>query len=218
MLTTTQVHVTVMHPSPVMMAGLQATFAGEPGCLVRQGPPPEREPRSPMSPGSSSRADCVVVTDYQTALDLAVRNDAAGVPAEAGPRLLIVSSASRGWQVRQALQSGVHGYVSSQCPVDELVEAVRRIHGGERYLCAIASRCVAESFSQQHLTARELDVLRLVEEGLNNKTISRRLGIALGTVKAHVRTLLDKLDATSRTEAVAAGTRRGFIGEEVGAN
>ena len=218
MLTTTHVQVAVMHPSPVMAAGLEASFGGVAEFQVRQPDPAQRQALQAGPGDAHGFADGVIVADYQTALDLVGRAGTAAAPAASGPRVLIVAGASRGWQVRHALQAGVHGYVSNQCPVRELIEAVRRIHQGERYLCAISSRCVAESFSQQHLTARELDVLRLVEEGLNNKSISRRLGIALGTVKAHVRTLLDKLDATSRTEAVAAATRRGFIGDEVGAH
>lgn len=203
MLTNTAVHVTVMHPHPVVAAGLEAAFGREPGFRVRQ--------RSPDAFEADPGAGGVVVADYQTALEMAALPASGGACIEARPRLLVLSTAHRGWQVRNALQRGVHGYVSSECGIDELLTAVRRVHGGERYLCAVAARCIAESFSQQPLTPRELDVLWLVGVGLDNKTISRRLGIALGTVKAHVRTLLDKLGASSRTEAAAAGVRRGFI-------
>lgn len=217
MLAKTSVRVAVMHPNPVVAAGLEATFGREPEFQVRQ-----ILPRDDASPAAARRhaqelgAGFVVVADYQTALDFAARTDASNARFDAQPRLLVMASATRGWQIRNALESGIHGYVSHECQIRELVDAVRCVHRGERYLCAIASRCIAESLSQQHLTLRELDVLRLVQEGLDNKTISRRLDIALGTVKAHVRTLLEKLDAKSRTEAVAAAMKRGFIGEEAG--
>ncbi len=211
MLAKTSVHVTVMHPHPVMAAGLEAAFGRDAGFQVRR-------VATGVADGANDESAAqggVIVADYQTALDLMARHDGAG-ERFGRPRVLVVGAAHRGWQVRQALQGGVHGYVSSECRIDELLAAVRRVADGERYLCAAASQCIAESFSQQHLTPRELDVLRLVGEGLDNKTISRRLGIALGTVKAHVRTLLDKLGASSRTEAVAAGLRRGFIGGDLG--
>jgi DNA-binding CsgD family transcriptional regulator len=61
------------------------------------------------------------------------------------------------------------------------------------------------------LTPRELDVLALLAEGASNKTIARRLGISVHTAKFHVGSLLDKLDATGRTDAVAHAARRGVI-------
>jgi DNA-binding NarL/FixJ family response regulator len=207
MLTKVCVQVAVMHLNPVMAVGLEAAFGQAPEFRVTR--------TAAMSAGALGR-ECVIVADYQTALGVAAACENLG--GEAAPRLLVMASASRGWQVRHALQNGVHGYVSSECEVRELHHAVRRLSNGERYLCALASQCIAESFSQQPLTPRELNVLKLVERGLDNKTISKRLGIALGTVKAHLRTLLDKLDAGSRTEAVSEAIRRGFIGAEVGAD
>jgi DNA-binding NarL/FixJ family response regulator len=70
---------------------------------------------------------------------------------------------------------------------------------------------LAERFTQAQLTVRELSVLRLVAEGLNNRAIGERLRISEGTVKVHVAHLFDKLGATSRTDVVATAVRKGLV-------
>jgi DNA-binding CsgD family transcriptional regulator len=74
-----------------------------------------------------------------------------------------------------------------------------------------ASGAVAASEGETTLTPREHEVLALLAEGVSNKTIARRLGISVHTAKFHVRQLLDKLDATGRTDAVAHAARRGVL-------
>jgi DNA-binding NarL/FixJ family response regulator len=70
---------------------------------------------------------------------------------------------------------------------------------------------LASRLREEELTPRELEILRLVGRGLSNKLIARALDITEGTVKTHVKNLLEKLDATSRTEAIAVAARRGLI-------
>ena len=93
------------------------------------------------------------------------------------------------------------------------IEGLRLAAPGETATVAIISR-VPDSAAEPHgfdLTPRELDVLALLAEGASNKTIARRLGISVHTAKFHVGSLLDKLDATGRTDAVAHAARRGVI-------
>ena len=130
------------------------------------------------------------------------------------PRCLIVTDSTRSWQVRQALEHGVQGVVGADCSLQELRRAVHSVHQGQRFLCEAASASMVESLVQESLTPREMDVLKLLGEGLDNKTISARLRIALGTVKTHVKAVLEKLDASSRTQAVASALQRGLIGDE----
>ena len=87
-----------------------------------------------------------------------------------------------------------------------------RIAGpGEPATATIVARDPRVSPADIALTQRELDVLALMAEGASNKMIARRLGISVHTVKFHVGSLLDKLDATGRTDAVAHAARRGVI-------
>lgn len=82
---------------------------------------------------------------------------------------------------------------------------------GERAAATIVARDPRIMPEDIALTQRELDVLALMAEGASNKMIARRLGISVHTVKFHVGSLLDKLDATGRTDAVAHAARRGVI-------
>ena len=93
------------------------------------------------------------------------------------------------------------------------IEGLRLAGPGEAATVAIVSRD-PRGAAEPHgfdLTPRELDVLALMAEGASNKTIARRLGISVHTAKFHVGSLLDKLDATGRTDAVAHAARRGVI-------
>ena len=210
MLVRTKVEVAVTHVNPVIAAGLAATLAREWDFDVRLGTQPEDAAHA--RPAGSPPG--VIVVDYQAGMELADRGRCASSPGAVARKVLVVASSARGWHVRNALQNGIRGYVTTQSSLRELVDAVRSVHRGERYLCPEASQGIAESFSHQLLTAREMDVLRVLGEGLDNKSISRRLQIAHGTVKAHVKSVLAKLEATSRTEAVTTGIRRGYIGDE----
>jgi DNA-binding CsgD family transcriptional regulator len=94
------------------------------------------------------------------------------------------------------------------------IEGLRLAASGEAATVAIISRDPRNAAVEPHgfdLTPRELDVLALLAEGASNKTIARRLGISVHTAKFHVGSLLDKLDATGRTDAVAHAARRGVI-------
>jgi DNA-binding CsgD family transcriptional regulator len=93
------------------------------------------------------------------------------------------------------------------------IAGLRLAAPGEQAAAAIVSRDrdTAVSQSEFELTPRELDVLALMAEGASNKMIARRLGISVHTAKFHVGSLLDKLDATGRTDAVAHAARRGVI-------
>lgn len=82
---------------------------------------------------------------------------------------------------------------------------------GRRFLSAAVTRSVADSLGREHLSGRETDVLQLLAEGCCNKTIARRLGIGVGTVKTHVKGVMSKLDATARTHALVVATQRGLV-------
>jgi DNA-binding NarL/FixJ family response regulator len=94
---------------------------------------------------------------------------------------------------------------------DQMVETIRQVHAGKkRVLPEIASH-LAEHFSDEPLTGRELDVLRHVTEGNRNRDIAKRLFVSEHTIKIHIKHILEKLGASDRTHAIAIASRRGFI-------
>ncbi len=130
----------------------------------------------------------------------------------AQPARLVVMTAMGGDEdVYRALQAGASGYLLKDCGRQELVDCIRTVASGRKYLQAQASARLAERMTSHDLTARENDVLRGLAEGLSNKAIARRLGVAEGTVKTHMKGLLHKLAVSSRTQAVALALQRGLV-------
>ncbi len=161
------------------------------------------------------RAD-ILVTDPATAqritADGGPEREAAGATS-----ILVLSASGREHEVRSAMQSGVRGYLLANCPVDDLVNCVRVLSAGGRYLSQEVVGHFAASLAHEHLTPRELAVLDLVWRGCSNKLIAKRLCIALGTVKSHVKAILDKLGASNRTQAINVALSRGLVGAEAAA-
>ena len=109
--------------------------------------------------------------------------------------------------VERALQAGAIGYLLKNVPADRLAEAIRAAYAGRATLAEEAAEALIESTRQKSalgsdLTVREREVLSLMAEGFTNAQIAERLTISLSTVKFHVRSILSKLQAANRTEAV----------------
>ena len=194
--------VMILHSTPIVHAGLEAALNAHSDFQII---PAARS--CAMVSASDVPEVTVVVADCEWAIRLA-RLDKSSLW-----RVVVVTEDQSEASLRRAIEAGVRGYLSLSCDVDAVVHAVRRVHDGDTVLDpALVSR-VVNSLSADPLTAREADVLRLLMRGLPNKAIARRLAISLGTVKAHVKALLRKLDAGSRTEAAAIARRRGIVSE-----
>lgn len=203
------IRILVLHDDPVTRAGLEAAFGNFSDFEVQKPPHPEPDPSPSADPGQCSAQ--VVVADHPNGVALATRIARQGNPPGC-PRVVIIAGMDREWEIRSALESGVRGYLLVGCAVDELAASVRTVHRGAFHLSPpIASR-LADSISFEALTSREEQVLRLVVEGLCNKAIGRQLGIAVGTVKSHLKSTFDKLHVESRTQAIVAVERRGLLG------
>lgn len=194
----------VSHPVPLIATGLACALA--PGATVVAGPVDRQD----------HPAAYVLVSDLPTAL-AALGGDRPQPGRPWSPwRCLVVSLEAGGCQARQAMKQGVLGYVEAGCRLEELQSALAAVRRGQRYLCAATAARLAEASVEEALTPREHQVLQLLCLGLDNKSIAQRLDMALGTVKTHVKAILDKLGASSRTHAVAAAHRRGLAGRETG--
>jgi two-component system, NarL family, response regulator LiaR len=114
----------------------------------------------------------------------------------------------------EALDAGARGFVRKEAPLEDLLEAVRRVAGGAGYVDAMLGGALFErggSGPAGALSARQRDVLRLLAEGLSNEEIGARLQIGAETVRTHVRKAMEKLEAATRTQAVATAIRRSLI-------
>jgi DNA-binding NarL/FixJ family response regulator len=113
--------------------------------------------------------------------------------------------------IHQALEAGARAYVIKGMPHEMLIDALRRVHAGHRFLPPAISRTLASRTPDSDLSAREREVLSLLARGETNKEIAQHLGITEATVKCHVSVILMRLQATDRTQAVVTALQRGLV-------
>lgn len=189
------------HNDPLLAAGIHTALMAAPGIEVV------------TTTGTSSFPDAeVVICDYETGMAWAHHQRIRSSVAQQVPGVVIITGRDSEADVRNALQAGIGGYLLAGCSLTELVDAVRAVGRGSPYLCEVAGTLVAKSLTRTPLTMRESEILLLIASGMSNKLIASELSIALGTVKAHTKAILEKLSARSRTEATVIAARRGLLG------
>lgn len=126
-------------------------------------------------------------------------------------RVLILSTSDGDDDVFRALHAGAAGYVLKSSPGEALIPAVRAVAGGGRWIPPEVARSLADRSLREELSMREIQVIRELASGGSNKEIALALGISENTVKAHLKSILAKLPARDRTEAVTVALQRGII-------
>ena len=126
-------------------------------------------------------------------------------------RIIVLTTHAGDVQVSRALKAGARAYLLKGSLRKELLETIRAVQAGQKRLSSEVAAEVAEHATDDALTPREIDVLRLVAGGNTNKEIAAQLSLTEETVKSHVRSILAKLGASDRTHAVAISLRRGII-------
>ena len=127
------------------------------------------------------------------------------------PRIIVMTTYDSEEDIRQALSAGAKGYLVKEASRQQIWEAVRRVAAGQSLLPPEVASKLAESMARPELSERELQVLQYLANGRSNKEIGQILSISESTVKSHVRSILTKLEAMGRTEAIAVASRRGLI-------
>jgi two-component system NarL family response regulator len=126
-------------------------------------------------------------------------------------RIIVLTTYDGDEDIYRALQAGARGYILKDMVGDELIEAIRAVHAGQRRLPPAVAARLAERMPRSELTPRELEVLRLIVRGKSNKEIAAALFVTEGTIKIHVNNLLGKLGVSDRTQAVTAALQRGIV-------
>jgi DNA-binding NarL/FixJ family response regulator len=208
---TTTSTVVVVDDRPLVRSGIAASLAPATQVTVEQ--------RARNRAGDAIRSlgpDVLVVVlrdDDPTLFDLIAT--ARGVAPSLG--ILVLCDSVTGTDLREAVLSGVDSLLLTKAPLGELRRAVLATAAGDRVVSpeiamhlAVSTRAGTPPPSSS-LTARELEVLELLAEGLTNAQVAKRLVLSPRTVKTHVQNLLTKLDASHRTAAVARGFRLGLL-------
>ena len=166
-----------------------------------------------MSFARSTELDIIVI-DSDLIHDLLVQPTSGGA-------IVLLTEVSHARSISRLLRSGVRAILSRESDPDDVLSAIYAVYNGLVLLSTATAERLAAVYGDQPLevedemsdeiTSRETDVLRMLAEGLVNKEIAARLGISEHTVKFHISSILDKLGASTRTEAVTLGIRRGLI-------
>jgi two-component system NarL family response regulator len=132
--------------------------------------------------------------------------------AKAPAARLVVFTACQGEEdIYRALRAGAYGYIFKNTSLDELLECIRAVAHGKRWIPPPVAAQLGKRVADRGLTLRETDVLRAVAIGKSNKQIGTTLDISEATVKVHVTHILEKLHAAGRTEAINVAVRRGLV-------
>jgi DNA-binding NarL/FixJ family response regulator len=126
-------------------------------------------------------------------------------------RILILTTFDGDVELKRAMEAGASGYFLKSASPDEILDAIRRIHEGQKRVQTEMAARMAEYMGEDALTTREMEVLRQLAAGKQTRDISKRFVISEETVKVHVKNILGKLGANGRTHAVAIADRRGII-------
>ena len=126
-------------------------------------------------------------------------------------RIIILTTFAGDVEIQRALQAGARAYMLKSMPPKELVDVIRQVHAGKKRIPPEIAANLAEHYSDESLTSREVEVLREIAGGNRNRDIADKLFITEETVKVHIKHIMEKLGASDRTQAVAIGVRRGII-------
>src|SRR5262252_2866693 len=126
-------------------------------------------------------------------------------------RFIVLTTYTGDMQVLRALKAGARAYILKGHVHKELLDTIRAVHAGQKRIPPEIAATLAEHATDDALTGREVDVLRLIAAGNANKNIADQLAIGEATVKAHVSNILSKLGANDRAHAVTIGLKRGII-------
>ena len=114
-------------------------------------------------------------------------------------------------QLADALKAGVKGYVRKDSPAEDLIRAIRAAISGEFYIDPALSSTIVLEEGEKTLTARQREILQMLADGMQTDAVAKQLGLSTETVRTHTKRILAKLEASTRTQAVAVGIRHGLI-------
>jgi DNA-binding NarL/FixJ family response regulator len=191
-----KIKVLIVHSDPLIAAGIEATLG--------------RMREFETAVGGAMRAPPVdvVIADYDSGLRLIATG------SSHSRRVMILTHSDSEAKICHALEQGARGYLLFGCSLQDLAAGLRSVYLGGIALGPLVASRIADRMKQQALTRREGDILRHMMLGMSNKAIASKLTLAVGTVKTHVKSVLEKLDASSRTQAVSIAQRRGILRED----
>ncbi len=201
------IRILIVDDHPVVRAGLASMLATQPGIEVADSVSSGEEALDVLQHQSLD----IVLLDLRmpgmNGIDTLVAIKRKAIPVH----VIVLTSYETDEDIYRAVNSGAKGYLLKNSSQRQMVEAIRAVRAGNRYIPRhIASR-LAERMTRSNLTARELEVLKLLTKGLTNKQIASALGISDNTARNHINSIIEKLEVSDRTEASTTAIQRGII-------
>jgi DNA-binding NarL/FixJ family response regulator len=202
-----RIRVLMVDDHPLLSEGLAAVIQNQPDMI-------------PVCQASSGREAIQLFDQYKpdvTLMDLRLP-DMSGIDAVVTirsrfpkARFIILTTFAGDAEIQRALEAGARAYLLKTMLPQEMMDVIRQVHAGKRKIPSEVAAHLAEHYSDERLTGREVDILRQLVGGNRNRDIADRLYISEETVKAHLKHIMEKLHANDRTQAVSIGVRRGII-------
>ena len=126
-------------------------------------------------------------------------------------KIVLLTSFTTAADIKRALNAGALGAVIKDCPCEMLIDAIRSVANGEKFVSQEIANIMEEAKRLPALSPRQKDILRLVAKGFNNDEIASRIGITRHGVKAHLAIVFERIGASSRTEAASLAISAGII-------
>lgn len=126
-------------------------------------------------------------------------------------RIIVLTTFDGDEDIYRGLRAGAKGYILKGAKPNELLDAIRTVHQGKKYIPPTIAAKLAERMNTEELSDRELEVLRLIAKGKNNQQISNVLNIAESTVRFHANNIFGKLNVSDRTQALVTALNRGIV-------
>jgi DNA-binding NarL/FixJ family response regulator len=158
---------------------------------------------------SQDRLDVVIVDPWRAGADIGelVRK----LSAELAAPVVIFTADGGARLLTEALKAGVRGYVRKDSPPNDLVRAITAARSGEFYVDPSLSSTIVLEEGDRTLSARQREILQMLANGMQTDAVAKQLGLSTETVRTHTKRILAKLEASTRTQAVAIGLRYGLI-------
>jgi DNA-binding NarL/FixJ family response regulator len=196
----------IVDEHPVVRAGIRAVLQsawGEPEVVDA----PTVEDASAVLDGSPP--DVVIVDPWRAGVELQEMVDRLAEQLDAP--IVIFTSDGGARLLSEALKAGVKGYVRKDSPSDDRIRAVEAARAGEFYVDPGLSSTIVLDEADRTLSARQREILQMLADGMQTDAVAEKLGLSTETVRTHTKRILAKLEASTRTQAVAIGIRHGLI-------
>ena len=196
----------IIDEHPVVRQGVEALLEDTwPGAVVAS----VRDLEAALEAGADAKPDIVVVDPWKAGAD--VGELVKRLSNELGAPIVVLTADGGARLLSEALKAGVQGYVRKNSPSRDLIRAIEAVRAGEFYVDPSLSSTLVLEEGDRTLSARQRQILQMLADGMQTDAVAKELGLSTETVRTHTKRILAKLEASTRTQAVAIGIRYGLI-------